>query len=60
MFRWILWNFLYGMVTPSRSVYVHNDVTVENDGYSVDGDDCDYAADDTCYDGGGDSDSSGE
>ena len=58
MFRWIFWNFLYGMVTPSRSVYVHNDVNVDvegSDGYSIDGDNCDYAADDTCYDGGSDS-----
>ena len=53
MFRWILWNLLYGMATPSRSVYVYNDVTVENDGgESYVADDCDYAAD---CDSGGDS-----
>ena len=56
MFKFLFFSFLAGLFGWSRpQVYVHTDVTVENDGYSIDGDNCDYAADDTYYDGGGDS-----
>ena len=59
MFRFLFFSFLAGLFGWSRPVYyVHNDINVDvegSDGYSVDGDNCDYAADDTYYDGGSDS-----
>jgi len=63
MFRFLFFSFLAGLFGWPRPVTIHNEVTVDSDGgesYAVDNDCCDYATDDTYYDGGGGSDSSGD
>ena len=54
MFRYLFFGFLAGLFGWPRPVYIHNEVNVDGENYVVDDDVCDYAVDDTCYDGGGD------
>jgi hypothetical protein len=58
---WLAFGFLAGLFGWQRPVYVHTEVTVDDEGNETTiYDNCDAATDDTYYDGGSSSDSRGD
>jgi hypothetical protein len=59
---WLAFGFFAGLFGWSRPVYVHTEVTVDDEGNEVTvyDDSCDAAIDDTYYDDGGDGGSSSD